>query len=36
VLAVGLDAPLDQLAAFGDDADLAGDFAQIETDEVHS
>ena len=36
VLTVGLDAPLDQFAVFGDDADLAGDFAEIESDEVRS
>jgi hypothetical protein len=36
VLAFGADAALDQLAVFGDDADLAGDFPQIETDEVNS
>jgi hypothetical protein len=36
VFAVGLDATLDQLAVLGDDSDLAGDFTQIETDEVHS
>src|SRR6185369_4721197 len=36
VFAVGLDAALDQFAVFGDDADLTGDFSQIESDEVHS
>jgi hypothetical protein len=35
MFAVGLDAALDELAVFGADADLAGDFPQIETDEVH-
>ena len=29
-------AALDEFAVFGDDADLAGDFPQIEADEVHS
>src|SRR5437660_6880145 len=36
VFAVGLDTALDDLAVFGDDTDLAGNFTEIETDEVHS
>jgi hypothetical protein len=36
VLAVGLDAALDEFAVLSDDADLAGDFPQIETDEVRA
>jgi hypothetical protein len=36
MLAVSLDAALNQLAVFGDDTDLAGNFTEIETDEVHS
>jgi hypothetical protein len=36
VLVVGLDAPLDQFAVRGNDADLAGDLAEVEADEVHS
>ena len=36
VFAVGLDAALDQFAVFSDDADLAGNCTEIETDEVHS
>src|SRR5215204_251225 len=35
VFAVGLDAALDQLAVSSDDADLAGELAEVETDEVH-
>jgi hypothetical protein len=33
---VSLDAALDEFAVFGDDADLTRDFAEIETNEVHS
>src|SRR5215216_5499488 len=36
MFAVGLDAALDELAVFGADADLTGNFTEIETDEVHS
>jgi hypothetical protein len=33
---VSADAALDEFAVWGDDSNLAGDFAQVETDEVHS
>ena len=35
VLAVSLDAALNQLVVFGQDADLAGDLAEVETDEIN-
>jgi hypothetical protein len=35
VIAVGLDAALDQFSVLGDDANHAGDFTQIESDEAH-
>jgi hypothetical protein len=34
-LPVGLDAVLDQLAAFGQDADLAGGLVEVYSDVVH-
>lgn len=36
MLTVSLGAAFEQLAVFGDNADLTGDFAEIETDEVPS